>query len=426
MRHNPGKAERESKDIISSTLSVPVVDITEFSERVEEQEEVMLLAFILWVVSAFFSLGVLGLSYIWTRHTARKPWKIRTTKEYSPKVSIIVPTHNEGEVIGYKLKNLAKLDYPKSSTHMIFIDSGSTDSTLEKVRTFAKDHQEMNISVLVENERRGKSSALNTSLKSCDGDVVIVSDADCLWPSNILTKALPYLADPDVGAISGPKKLLNREASLATKNEDTYLESMNMIKLGESKSSSTILFEGGFSAYKKEVLESFDPYVTGSDDCGTVIRLLEKGLKAIMVQEAEFFTTFPKTWRGRIAMKIRRANQLLRILKKYAVLLFKNKIRIGQGVAAKNVFLYLVSPFMFLLFLVTTAYVMVKLPWVAASLLIFVIPKVRNYIIELALNYLILLYATFSSMSRKKFVIWEKPDDRGLLEEKTLVQKGLI
>jgi hypothetical protein len=31
-------------------------------------------------------------------------------------------------------------------------------------------------------------------------------------------------------------------------------------------------------AYKRALLESFDPYKTGSDDCGSVISLLEKNL----------------------------------------------------------------------------------------------------------------------------------------------------
>jgi len=386
----------------------------------------MLVAFILWLAFAFLSFGMLGLSYMWTRHKAMRPWKVRKAEDYRPKVSIIVPTYNESEAIGYKLENLAKLNYPTSSTQMLFIDSGSSDSTVEKIRKFVEEHKNMNIRVLLENERRGKSSALNRSLRSCDGDVIIISDADCFWPSDILVRALPYLADPAVGAISGPKKLLNPEASATTRSEDAYLQSMNMIKLGESKSSSTMLFEGGFSAYKREALDSFDPYLTGSDDCGTVIRLLEKGYKAIMVPEAEFFTTFPRTWKGKIAMKVRRANQLVRLLKKYAVLLLENKIKIAKPVIAKNVFMYLVSPIMFFLLAATTVYLLVRFPLTIAALLVLLVPRVRSYLEEGALNYTVLTYAIFSSLSRKRFAVWSQSEDRALLEEQMLVRKGLI
>jgi cellulose synthase/poly-beta-1,6-N-acetylglucosamine synthase-like glycosyltransferase len=386
----------------------------------------MLEVIILWVTLAVFSLAPLGLSYIWARHSARKPWNVKIDRDYRPKVSIVVPTFNESKVIDYKLKNLARLDYPRSLTQTIVIDSNSTDSTVDKVQAFMKSNPETGLKVLVEEERRGKSSALNEALKSCNGDIVIISDADCFWPVDILNRTLPYLADPTVGAISGPKRLLNHDASSATRNEETYLTSMNMMKLGESKSSSTMLFEGGFSAYRKDTLQSFDPYSTGSDDSGTVIRLMEKGLKAIMIQEGEFFTVFPKTWRGRFSMKVRRAVQLIRVMEKYANLLLRNKMRVGKSVVAKNVLLYLICPLLFLLLLAMTIYMMIRIPLLLLLMLVFLIPKANTYLIEAILNYTILVYALFSSVPRKKFVVWETSEDRTLLQSAILTEKGLI
>jgi cellulose synthase/poly-beta-1,6-N-acetylglucosamine synthase-like glycosyltransferase len=382
--------------------------------------------FLLWIMCAFFSFGVLGINYLYTREAARKPWKIKMNKRYMPKVSVIVPTYNESEVIGCKLRNLAKLEYPAYLTQIVFVDSQSTDSTISAIREFAEDHPEIDTAILVETERRGKSSALNTALKSCNGEVVIVSDADCFWFPGILSMALSYRADPSVGAVSGPKKLLNPESSSVTRSEDVYLRSANLMKLGDSKKSSTILFEGGFSAYKKEALDSFDPYNTGSDDCGTVIRVLEKNLRAIMVPEAEFFTTFPKTWRGKIGIKIRRTNQLVQILVRYATLLIRNGIKTGKGVVARNLIVYLLAPIMFLFFAIITAYIVVKFPLIISVLVVFLIPKVRGYLIEAILSYLILLYSIFSTMSMKRFTVWRKPEDRTLLTEEMLLKKRLI
>jgi len=39
---------------------------------------------------------------------------------------------------------------------------------------------------------------------------------------------------------------------------------------------------------------------------------------------------------------------------------------------------------------------------------------------------LILLYSIISTISRKKFTVWKKPEDRTLLTEDMLLQKGLI
>jgi cellulose synthase/poly-beta-1,6-N-acetylglucosamine synthase-like glycosyltransferase len=386
----------------------------------------MFFAIILWLTFALFSFGALGTNYIYTQNLAKRSWKTKIDASYMPTISIIVPTYNESEVIGYKLRNLAKLNYPKKMMEIIFVDSQSTDSTLDAIKIFADSHSEMNIKILVESERKGKSQALNLALKHCNGEVVGISDADCFWTPTILTESLPFMADLTVGAISGPKKLLNTESSWVTKSEDAYLKSMNLMKLGESKKATTIFFEGGFSVYKKEVLESFDPYNTGSDDCGTIISILEKGFRALMVSQAEFFTTFPETLNGKLKIKIRRANQLIRILQRYVVLLFQNRIKIARGTIAKNILLYLFGPVMFLFFVATTAYIMLKTPLMLILFLMFLIPKVRNYLFEAILNYSILLFSFISIGLKRKFTVWKKPEDRTLLIEDALLQRGLI
>jgi len=227
---------------------------------------------VLWFLLCFLSFGILGVSFVLLRKAALKPWRLKIDRNYIPKISILVPTYNESNIIRYKLENLDRIDYPKDLANIIVADSNSSDNTLDIVDDFAKQHPEINIEVVVEKKRKGKSAALNSALERCDGDVVIVSDADCFWPSDILRKGLPFLADPNVGAVSGPKTLLNSKQSWISKNEGNYLNLMSTMTLGQSKCGSTLFFEGGFSAYKREVLESFDPYNTGSDDCGTIIK----------------------------------------------------------------------------------------------------------------------------------------------------------
>jgi len=355
-----------------------------------------------------------------------KIWQLRIDKSYMPKVSILVPTYNESNIIRFKLQNLNKVKYPKDLTQIIIVDSKSSDNTIDVVNDFVKRHPESNTKVLVESKRKGKSAALNFALKYCEGEIIIVSDADCFWPSDILQKALPFLADPDVGAVSGRKILLNSRDSWVTKTEDDHLNIMNIMRLGESKVCSTPFFEGGFSAYKKELLESFDPYNTGSDDCGTVIMMAEKKSKAILVREAKFFTTFPVTWRENINIKTRRANQLVRVFGKYFYLLLKGRIKSPKRVIINYVFLYLFSPVIFFVLLMTTVYLVWKFPYFASIFLVFLIPRVGSHLFEIVQNYLLLLLSIFSIALSKKFVVWSKPSNRALLTEDVLRQYRLI
>jgi len=384
------------------------------------------LIIIAWAIFAFFSFGITGLNYVWARRAAKRPWKIKKDGTYLPKISVIVPTYNEREVIDYKLRNLARLEYPEDSLQLVFVDSNSKDSTADAIRDFAEKNPRLNTKLLVEKERNGKSAALNNALQLCTGDVIVISDADCFWPSNILYESLPYLADPNVGAISGPKKLLNPLDSWVTKSEDKYLTSANLMKLGESKASSTILFEGGFSAYKRDLLKSIDPYNTGSDDCGSVISCLEKNLRAIMITEGEFFTTFARSLKARMEMKIRRGGQMVQVLNNYSRLLLKGNFKKDRAVVIRYMLMYGLAPVMFLFLVATTIYLTVIFPPTVVILALFLIPQINVYLIEVLLGYAVMLYSFVSAVSKRRFLIWKKPEDRISLTEDILVQRNLI
>jgi biofilm PGA synthesis N-glycosyltransferase PgaC len=382
---------------------------------------------ILWLLLCFFFFGMLGFRFSYMKHAASKAWKIKKDKNYKPKVSIVVPTYNESEVIRLKLENLSKVEYPKNLKQIVIVDSRSDDQTIDVVNEFVELHQELKVTVLVENERKGKSAALNFALEHCTGDVIIISDADSFLPSDILSEALPFLADPEVGAISGPKILLNSEQSLVTKMESAYLNSsLNLIRLGESKICSTLFFEGGFSAYKKNILDSFDPYNTGSDDNGTVIRILEKDFRTIFVPAAAFYTVFPTTWREKVAVKMRRANQLLRVFSKYTSLLLKGNFKSSKNIVLWNLLVYFLSPIIFILLSVTTALVLLSFPYFAFAFLILLIPKVRLYVLEAVLSYLVLIISAFAIAFNRRFVVWSKPKDRALVTEDVLLRRDLI
>ena len=386
----------------------------------------MIEIFLLWFIFCFLSFGVLALRFILMKKNAAKPWRLKVDENYMPKVSILIPTYNESKTIGFKLQNINKIDYPRELVQVIVVDSNSTDGTLDIVKNFIKNHPEANIKVLVENQRKGKSAALNFALKHCDTEVIIVSDADCFLPSEILRRSLPFLADPRVGAISGPKVLLNSKQSWATKSEDVYLNLMNLIKLGESKNGSTLLFEGGFSAYKKEVLEAFDPYNTGSDDCGTLISLAEKGYRAILLPEAKFYSFFPMNWKEKLCIKLRRANQFVRVLLRYLSLLLNGRLKCSKGVVIQAVLTYILGPIMFIALICATIILLLNFPYFALGFLIFLIPKVRFYFVEAAQSYFLLFFSMLEVALGKKFTVWNKPRNRTLLKEDILRQYKLI
>jgi cellulose synthase/poly-beta-1,6-N-acetylglucosamine synthase-like glycosyltransferase len=269
-------------------------------------------------------------------------------EKFEPEISILIPIHNEEANIESKLENVENVSYPKEKMEIIVVDDASDDGSVSKIEGFMKRHPSLNIKLVRQNPRAGKSAALNRALKVSTKPIVIVSDADTRWPPDILRKAMPYLADPGVGAVTGRSVNLNVGESWVTRAEESYLQIANFVRLGESKIHSTIRFEGGFCAYKRNAFDHFD-CETGSDDSGTALEVAFRGFRTILAPEVVFYTSFPTIFFAKFKVKVRRANQLISLWVKCLKLLFKGRLSLPKRIAVAEIALSIFNPIIFLI-----------------------------------------------------------------------------
>ena len=106
-------------------------------------------------------------------------------------LSIIVPCYNEEEVLPIFIEAIAKVrdelnsipDHP-CDTELLFIDDGSSDATLEVLKSF---HQNDNTVRYVSFSRNfGKEAAILAGLQNAKGDLVVLMDADLQHPPELL------------------------------------------------------------------------------------------------------------------------------------------------------------------------------------------------------------------------------------------------
>lgn len=383
---------------------------------------------LLWLIFLMLFTCLPLLYYYFTRKCSATPWNIKKER-YLPFVTIVVPAYNEENIIQFKLKNLAKIDYPRNKLKILVVNDGSTDGTFEKILEFKKYANDINIEVLNNPFRKGKTYALNLALKKAEGEVLVVSDADCFWPKNILQRALPYLSDPSVGAVTALEELLNPEESWVTKTESFYNDMIHTIRLGESKIHSTYFFQGGFGAYKKAVLSQFDPL---ADDSGTALNIIQKGFRTLLIPDAVYYTCAPKKWKEKIAIKIRRARQLVFIHRKCIKLLLKGKLKLPKKIFIPEAFMYLVNPIIFIFLIITSYFIILEIPyfWLLLTMLFVIISlneKPKTIFLEVVQDQLILLWAIFSPTTLKKFLPWKiATSSRASVNLEILRKKGLI
>lgn len=356
--------------------------------------------------------GSYAVYFAYLRYYANKGWRLNIDPEFSPRVTILVPARNEEKVIQAKLENLAEVSYPREKMEVILIDDASTDRTLEKARDYVENHPDLPVKILNQSERRGKAGALNKGLEVSSNDFVIMTDADSFWPSDILQKALPYMSDPTVGAMTGRGIALNPKDSWVIRAEKGYLGFMSLLRLGESKIHSTIRFEGSFCVFKKTAFNRFDSE-SGADDSGTALQVIQNNYRAIFVPEVYGLSEFPDKFTSRTRVKIRRAVHLTGLWFHCLKLLLKRRLVLPKRIAVPEIFLFIFNPIIFVALVFATLglviyYPLSLIPLILGLCLMSLIPRVRSYLIPGILDQFILFYSIALNANKKKILAWEK------------------
>jgi cellulose synthase/poly-beta-1,6-N-acetylglucosamine synthase-like glycosyltransferase len=362
--------------------------------------------------SLFIFIGTYLAYFLYLRKYVGKAWNIKVDGKFEPEVSILIPVHNEEANIESKLENTVNVLYPKEKMEIIVADDASNDNTVKKVENFMSKHPDLTIKFVRLNPRVGKSAALNRALQVSTKPVVIVSDADTRWPSDILRKAMPYLADPNVGAITGRGVNVNVLETWVTKAEESYLQLANFVRLGESKIHSTIKFEGGFCAYKRAAFDLFE-CETGSDDSGTALNVISKGYRTIMVPEVVFYTSFPPSFIAKFKIKIRRANQLIGLWNKCLNLLFHGKLFLPKQILIPEIILFIFNPIIFLILVASGAALIIMNPFSFVSLAVIFsffgsLILARHVLVEFFIDNVILACGLLTFILGRRYVVWER------------------
>ena len=119
-------------------------------------------------------------------------------------VDIVIANHNYGAFVGDAIESARAQDHPLVRT--IVVDDGSTDESREVLRSYDGSVE----TILQENG--GQASACNAGLARCEGDVVMLLDADdVLEPGAAAMVAAAFAADPDAVKVQFGMRVIDAE-----------------------------------------------------------------------------------------------------------------------------------------------------------------------------------------------------------------------
>ncbi len=127
------------------------------------------------------------------------------------KLSIIVPCYNEEEVIDIFYEELSGVinNIKDMIFEILFIDDGSRDQTLNKIKKLAlHDKRVFYVSF---SRNFGKESGIYAGLRNCSGDYAVIMDADLQDPPHLIPVMLKALTEDGFDCVGSKRTTRNGE-----------------------------------------------------------------------------------------------------------------------------------------------------------------------------------------------------------------------
>lgn len=203
-------------------------------------------------------------------------------------ISLVVPVYNEEEALRHFYKELKEeISKKYKNFEIIFVDDGSTDSSLDILKTFLKDNKRIKIFSFRRNQ--GKAEALTLGFIKARGDVIVTLDSDLQDKPSEIPKLLKKI-DEGWDLVSGWRK--NRQDSIHKILSSKIFNSVTRLAWGLKLHD----YNCGLKAYTKDLAKSL--YLYGGLHRFIPLLSYEQGFKVTEVPVSHDLRKFGKSKYG--------------------------------------------------------------------------------------------------------------------------------
>lgn len=218
-----------------------------------------------------------------------------------PFLSVVVPVYNESERIENLSTLVEYLDKQIFTSQLIVVNDGSTDDTLQRLKTLSLPPSSKLVSY---RQNRGKGYAIKKGMLAAQGNFLLFTDVDLSTPLEAFNKFLPQLEIYDI--IMGSRRIegahvLQRQSKVRETlgRGFTYLSNV-VLKLTVSD------FTCGFKCFSKSAAEKIFPRMT-IDRWG-----FDSEILYIAKKQGLFVKEIPVTWANDPHTKVKFPHDLIR------------------------------------------------------------------------------------------------------------------
>lgn len=249
-----------------------------------------------------------------------------------PFVSILVPAHNEGMVIGKTVESLLGLDYPIDKMELIVINDNSSDDSKDILQNIKNRHRQYNFTIINTDNitgGKGKSNALNIGYQISRGDFIAIYDADNTPEKTALRYLIQTIVnDNSLGAVIGKFRTRNKHKNILTKFINIETLSFQWIaQAGRRKLLGLCTIPGTNFVLRRSTIEDLGGWDTKAiaEDTEISFRIYKMGQRITYIPQAVTWEQEPETINVWIKQRTRWVKGNIYVLVKYIKNIFKGK-----------------------------------------------------------------------------------------------------
>jgi cellulose synthase/poly-beta-1,6-N-acetylglucosamine synthase-like glycosyltransferase len=275
-----------------------------------------LIAFLFWLCMAHLLYIYVGYPFLVTILAKLFGRKCDQDEAFQPSVSLLISAYNEASVIEAKIQNSLALHYPPDLLEIIVISDCSEDGTDNLVSGFGP----RGVRLIRQNQRLGKSAALNFAVPQARGQVLVFSDANAIYQPEAVRLLVRHFSNAKVGYVVGNARYYESgEESSSAKSESLYWKLETYLKAKESSFASVVGGDGAIYAIRRELFTPLQ--ATDINDFLNPLQIIGRGYDGVYESRSICYEEAAKSFALEYQRKVRIISRSLNALRRIPAVL---------------------------------------------------------------------------------------------------------
>ncbi|MEM7469293.1 MAG: glycosyltransferase family 2 protein [Pseudomonadota bacterium] len=273
-----------------------------------------------------------------------------------PMVTVVIPAHNEEDVIGTAIDSLLNVDYPPEKYEILIVNDRSNDKTGEIVDQFVERAPNLVSAFHRTGGIPGKASALAEASERIGSEVMIVFDADYIPGRGLIKQLVAPFFDAEIGAVMGRVVPHNAGTNLLTRLLD--LERAAGYQVDQQARMNLHLvpqYGGSVGGVRMSALREVGGWHANAyaEDTDLTYRLLLHGFKTAYENRCECYEEVPEIWQERNRQIMRWAKGHNQVAMRYTLrTILSRRVKFVERIDAILLLgVYLIAPLLILGFI---------------------------------------------------------------------------